>query len=401
MKIYFITPKLDFVKSGGSTSEYDLTYRTLQKLGQEVVVITTTPERNRIPHELPYTVITEAQVPLNRGQVAIQKGVYKVLRKYESDADIFHIDGQVYLYGAGLYRLLGGKIPVFAYFNRELTAWPENFSPFLGVAKVSLYKEIRQKLRIFIERYIGMPIANRIDYFTITNPYLLKAYTDFGFKADNKHAIIGDPFDYKQLMSENNVTEHSYRQRNKKEGTLTLYASGRMAPGKGFDLLLTALSKVKHKDQLRLVIGGTGPEESKIHQLAKDLDLEQYVEFPGWVTKEQVHLYYSTIDIFIQPRWRPELISIILMEAMSFGLPIILPANGGLQWVTSSAALAFEHDNPDDLAEKIERLVSDSSLREQLSEACYVRLKDDALNYEKNIANMLQVMQTTCSAKEV
>src|SRR3989338_1345115 len=94
MKIYFITPKLDFVKSGGSTSEYDLTYRTLQKLGQEVVVITTTPERNRIPHELPYTVITEAQVPLNRGQVAIQKGVYKVLRKYESDADIFHIDGR-------------------------------------------------------------------------------------------------------------------------------------------------------------------------------------------------------------------------------------------------------------------------------------------------------------------
>ncbi|MEK7584501.1 MAG: glycosyltransferase family 4 protein [Patescibacteria group bacterium] len=399
MRIYFITPKLDFLKSGGSTMEYDLMYRWLMKAGQEVHVITTTPERNNIPFDLPYDVITNEPVLLNKGQMHIQTGVFKLMRKYAHKADVFHIDGQVYLYGAGLYRMLGGKVPVFAYYNRELTAWPENISPFLEQKRETVRKRLRQKIRWYIERYIGMPMANHIDFFTITNPYLLKAFEDFGYKSKDKCFIIGDPFDYKTLMQEQGITSESYIRRNKRDGKVTLYAAGRMVAGKGFDLLITALSKVKHIDKIHLLLGGKGPEEPLIRKMITDYKLEEVVELIGWVTKEQVYENYKRTDIFVHPRWRPEIISITLMETMTFGLPTILPEGTGLQWVTGPAALPFAFDDPDDFAKKIDQLVMDADLRAQLSRMCYERLEDDEINYEKNMARLLDVMKKLTQKK--
>ena len=393
MRIYFITPKLDFLKSGGSTMEYDLTYRWFMNAGHEVHVITTTPERNNIPFALPYDVITGDPVLLNKGQMHIQTGVFKLMRKYADKADVFHIDGQVYLYGAGLYRMLGGRVPVFAYYNRELTAWPENISPFLEQKRETILKKLKQKTRLFIERYIGMPMANHIDFFTITNPYLLKALEDFGYKSKDKCFIIGDPFDYKSLMREHNISPESYLHRNKKEEKIILYAAGRMVAGKGFDLLITALSKVKNIDKIHLLLGGKGPEEPLIRKVIADYKLENVVEMIGWVTKEQVYENYKRTDIFVHPRWRPEIISITLMETMSFGLPTILPEGTGLQWVTGPAALPFTFDDPDDLATKIDQLVVDADLRAKLSRMCYTRLEDDEINYEKNMSKLQEVMK--------
>lgn len=392
MKIYFITPKLDFVNSGGSTVEYDVMYRELQKLGQEVFVVTTSPARNKIPFDPPYKVITDESIPLT-GFISIQKKVYDVLKKYSQDADVFHIDGQVYLYGSGLYRLMGGKVPVFAYFNRELTSWPDNISPFLQQPQKSFIQKAKKNLRWLMERYIGIPMANHIDYFAITNPYLLDAYKKFGFKDKDKSLIIGDPYDYKKTMRENGITKDSYTQRNKKDGKIIIYSSGRMVPGKGCDLLITALSKIKNKENIHLILGGSGPEEPSIRKMIADLHLEPYVELPGWVAKDQVYRNYKQADIFIMPRWRAELISLIIVEAMSFGLPIIVPSGGGLKWVADRASLDFQNDNPDDLAKKIEMLANDPQLREKLSRNCYERLEDDQINYEKNMSKVLQIMK--------
>src|SRR3989339_29442 len=98
MKIYFITSKLNFKTSGGSIEEFDLMMRTLIELGNEVVAVTAFSEANNIPHALPYQVIEE-NIP-RRGLLGIQEGIFKLLKKYEHDADFFHVDGHLFLYGA-------------------------------------------------------------------------------------------------------------------------------------------------------------------------------------------------------------------------------------------------------------------------------------------------------------
>ncbi len=59
MKIYFITSKLNFLTAGGSIGEFDLIYRTLQKAGNDIKVITLYSQANKVISELPYEIIEE------------------------------------------------------------------------------------------------------------------------------------------------------------------------------------------------------------------------------------------------------------------------------------------------------------------------------------------------------
>ena len=353
------------------------------KLGNQVTVVTAFSYANAMTESLPYKIIEENIT--SRRLLGIQKGVFKILRKYSGQADFFYVDGQVFLYGAGLYRRLGGKVPVSAYFNRELVCWPDGEANFISQNSNFLIK-IKKIIRFYIEKYIGTPIANGIDLMLFTNPYLKRTYENFGLKPRaNDTLIFGDPVDHWKNMKEYGVTEDSYVKRNKTDGKLNIFYSSRMVPGKGFELLIAAFSKIKNKDKFKLILGGSGPEELSIRTMIKDLHIEPHVEiFGGW-SRENFFNLLKNIDIFIQPRWRTDLTSMSLIDAMGFGIPSITPRGGGLEWDAKNSALYFKDGDSDDLARKIEQLGNDFELRAKLSRACYVRLAEDEMNHEKQI----------------
>ena len=84
-------------------------------------MVTVYSHKNKIDKALPYSVISEQFKTFH--QLPVQYFIWQLLKKYSSQADVFHIEGQ-YMYGAGLYRLFGGKIPVVAFYNREFISWP-------------------------------------------------------------------------------------------------------------------------------------------------------------------------------------------------------------------------------------------------------------------------------------
>ncbi|MBI5412984.1 glycosyltransferase [Candidatus Peregrinibacteria bacterium] len=392
MKIFFITSKLNFTKSGGSIEEIDFIIRNLQKQGNEVVVVTAYSSANHIPDSLPYRVVPE-QIK-SSGYFGIQREVIALLNKYSNQADIFHIDAHLFMYGAGFWRWRGGKVPVVAFFNQFLTCWPQYISSLFPQSKKSLRKHLKEKIRWYIERYFGIFLSNRIDLFSFVSPTLRGMYKDFGLRMnENNSLVIGDPIDFKKIMEENGITIDSYARRNKQNGPITLFYSSRMSPGKGFDIFLKGFSLVKNKDNFKVILGGTGPEEKYVRQMAKDLRLEKYVEIPGWVTKEKLYNYYKTADVFIQADWWPAGTSISLLYALAFGLPSILPGGGGLQWNAGSSALYFNYRDCNDLAKKIEELGRNYELREELSHNCFLRLATEDFNYEKQINHLYQEMQ--------
>lgn len=390
MKIFFITSKLNFRTAGGSIEEFDLMIRTLIRLGNDVTAVTTFSYANDIPNPLPYKLIEENITA--RGLFGIQAGIFKILKKYSNQADFFHVDGHNFLYGAGLYRLLGGRIPVSAFFNRELSSWPENISSLFGVPKDSFPVKLKKQLRRWIEKYFLMPIASRMDIIFYTNPVLRQAYEDFGMRKDPQAQIMGDPIDYPKILRENRISPDDYLKRNKKRGPVTLFYSSRMAPGKGFDLLLTAFSKLKNKENFRLILGGTGPEDGVIRKMISNLKLDSYIKLTGWVTRERLLEMHKEVDIFVQAHWRTDNTSISLSYAMAFGLPAILPGGGGLEWVAKKGALYFKDEDTDDLARKIEQLGNNADLRAELSRNCYQRLSEDEMNHEKQLSRLNQKM---------
>ncbi|TSC56505.1 MAG: hypothetical protein Greene041679_516 [Parcubacteria group bacterium Greene0416_79] len=384
MRIVFLTSKLNFETSGGSVEELDLLMRTLQDLRNEVKTITAFSSNNRIPQPRPYGVI-EDQITSMR-LLGIQWQCYRILKKYEKGADLFHIDGHLFLYGAGLYRLLGGKVPVAAYFNYYLMCWGDTALSLTPYPKEHIFIRIKKKIRWMIEKYIGMPIANRINLFAFVSPTLKAVYEEFGLRKDPNTFVIGDLIDFEKIMRENGITEESYRARNKRSGPFNLFYCSRMIRGKGFDLLLDGFSRVRVKKNLKLILSGTGPEAPLIRSMVKDLHLEPYVEMPGWVPWQQLLDFYRTTDIFVQVGWKPEGTSISQLYAMAFGIPSILPKGGGLEWQAKQTAYYVENGNADELAAAIETLAGDFELRATLSRNCYARIGEDSLNYRKQIS---------------
>lgn len=95
-----------------------------------------------------------------------------------------------------------------------------------------------------------------------------------------------------------------------------------------FDLLPAMALAVEGAPQLRLLVGGNG-EVEHARQLAESLNLQQHVQFLGWVAGEQKEKLLRQADVYILPSHN-EGLPMSVLEAMSFGLPVVTTRVGGI-----------------------------------------------------------------------
>jgi glycosyltransferase involved in cell wall biosynthesis len=104
-------------------------------------------------------------------------------------------------------------------------------------------------------------------------------------------------------------------------GEIVLTAVGRLAPQKGFDILLRAVRELHvRKFHCRLIILGEGPERSWLMSLTRELSLQGSVEMPGFVANP--YRIMGRSDVFVLAS-RFEGLPLALMEARSLGIPIV------------------------------------------------------------------------------
>lgn len=109
-----------------------------------------------------------------------------------------------------------------------------------------------------------------------------------------------------------------------------MVAVGRLAPQKGYDLLLQALAGLRetlHPGQV--VIVGDGPERDALKGLARQLQLAEVVEFRGELSQSEVSIALASAEVFLLPS-RYEGLSNAGLEAMERGMALVLSACGGL-----------------------------------------------------------------------
>lgn len=104
-------------------------------------------------------------------------------------------------------------------------------------------------------------------------------------------------------------------------------AMGRIAPIKGFDLLLEATALLRDRGiDIALRIGGDGPARAALAEQAERLGIADRVTWVGWV--EDKRAFFDTLDLFCLSS-RSETFPITLLEAMAHGLPAIATDCGG------------------------------------------------------------------------
>tara|TARA_Y100001970_G_scaffold55023_1_gene69748 strand:- start:389 stop:1426 length:1038 start_codon:yes stop_codon:yes gene_type:complete len=139
---------------------------------------------------------------------------------------------------------------------------------------------------------------------------------------------------------------------SEEDGILRLTALGRLVKKKGFDTLLEAFASFsKEESNVKLTIGGDGPERKALKQLTMDLDISDKVEFVGWV--EDVAEFLSGSDLFVLPS-REEPFGIVILEAMAVGIPIVTTkTQGPLEILDKKMAHFTEASNAKKMAKDI------------------------------------------------
>lgn len=111
------------------------------------------------------------------------------------------------------------------------------------------------------------------------------------------------------------------------EGVFLGVTVGRLVRRKGLDLLIRALARPECS-AIHLAVIGSGPEEGRLQSLAQDLHLGNRVRFLGRVDDDKKWQVLQAADVYFSASMH-EGFGLVYLEAMTAGLPVITPDEGG------------------------------------------------------------------------
>lgn len=132
-----------------------------------------------------------------------------------------------------------------------------------------------------------------------------------------------------------------------------LVGAGRLAPWKGFDVAIKALSILVEYRRAHMIILGDGPERQRLRELIESHNLEEYVHLQGYVANP--YTYYARARVFVHAA-RVESLGNVIVEAMMCGCtPVATDCPTGPKEILQGGKYGYlvPMDNPMALAQSI------------------------------------------------
>jgi D-inositol-3-phosphate glycosyltransferase len=154
------------------------------------------------------------------------------------------------------------------------------------------------------------------------------------------------------------------------EKKIILYV-GRIERLKGLDILLTAISLLEERSDVRLlVVGGSPVRDRELDRLksgAARLGIADMVTFTGSVPQSELPTYYSAADVFVLPS-HYESFGLAALEAMACGIPIVVSRVGGLKTFVRDGETGYliPWRCPEPFAQRLDMLLANPGLREAM-----------------------------------
>lgn len=158
---------------------------------------------------------------------------------------------------------------------------------------------------------------------------------------------------------------------------------GVMEKRKNLPLLVKAMSILLKKAAFNgyklVLLGQRGPREAlddydQIIEAITTLGLQESVILPGYVEESVMERYYHHAIGYLFPSIS-EGFGMPILEAFSYGLPVIVSNQGALVEIGGDAVLVVEETNPGAFAAAMETIISDEGYRERLIQEGVIRLK--------------------------
>jgi glycosyltransferase involved in cell wall biosynthesis len=139
---------------------------------------------------------------------------------------------------------------------------------------------------------------------------------------------------------------------------------GRLVARKGVDRLLEGLATIADREW-RLEIVGFGPERDPLERRAAELGLSSRVEFLGRVSSDELVAAYRRAACFVLPatldeRADTEGLGVVLLEAMSHGVPVVATRRGGIVDIVEDGRTGLlVEDEPAAIAHAVAAILDD------------------------------------------
>lgn len=174
-------------------------------------------------------------------------------------------------------------------------------------------------------------------------------------------------------------------------GYFTLLFLGLLGKNKGIYDLLECIRdhKVEFQGKLKLYIGGNG-EIEHVKQLIKEYGIADIVIFEGWVSGDKKIELLNKSDAYILPSYK-EGLPISILEAMSYGMPIVSTPVGGIPEIVSNGENGYlvEPGNKEDIYKAIMSLLNDVDLRNRMGRISLSRVGEHLPEYvEKQLETL-------------
>lgn len=231
----------------------------------------------------------------------------------------------------------------------------ENCKKQCGICKV--YRLFNLKLDRLVDGVVGV------------SSFVLNLHLSNGLFLNSKSKVI-----YNGFKIRNNVNSKPM------SNEIKFGFIGRISKHKGIELLLDGFSKLSY-DGIELLIAGTG-EQKYYNNLRNKYKNKKNIKFMGFIKPED---FYKIINILVIPSLWNDTFPRVVLEAMSYGIPVIGSSRGGIPEVIIDGenGFLFDPDKKDAFKLAINKLIKNKENYIKISTNCLKRVKN--FNLEKMV----------------
>lgn len=173
---------------------------------------------------------------------------------------------------------------------------------------------------------------------------------------------------------------------NKNHDVITFVSAGRIIYRKGYDFLFDALEQLPKELKYNFLIAGEGEDFNSLCKRIENSDaLKSHVKMLGKISYTQMWEFYKLADVFVMPSIRETTGSVIL-EAMSFGLPVItINRFGGAVILDEQTGWFYDGNTIEEYIESLKNCIIDCIVNyENLSQRQFNAIKKAEIFLWKN-----------------
>ncbi len=179
-----------------------------------------------------------------------------------------------------------------------------------------------------------------------------------------------------------------WKNRNNSRNVKKLMYAGPLSVSKGFYLVLDLVFELKKRGftSIKLYALGRTTKKSELFARVKELGLEEQVIFTGYVYPFP---YFVDCDLFVYPTlydsWGD-----VVMEAIFTGCPAIATSVAGPRDLLKYPELLFETGNVSQMADMVERAITDSEYYQKLRDLCASRIPELTFDWVERFETEMQ-----------